>query len=114
MFLQGTGGSLLAIPFLESLLPRTAWAQTSAPPKRFISLLNNYDIGHHSNWLPGAQGTPYNIPQPVNVLNAAGEGPIHWQRLTDYVPLNSMASLAPIYGSSMNPYLNKMNIIRGL
>lgn len=113
MFLQGSGGALLAIPFLESLLPSTAWGQTSAPPKRFITMFNNYDMGHHSNWLPGAQQTPYNIPQPAYSKTVNGET-FRYQPLTEFAALNSSTSLAPLYGSSMNPYLNKMNIIRSL
>src|SRR5205823_3123215 len=35
-FLRGAGGALLAMPLLESLLPRTAGAQAVTPPKRLI------------------------------------------------------------------------------
>ena len=32
----GGGGALIALPFLESLLPRTARAQAASTPKRLI------------------------------------------------------------------------------
>jgi len=35
-FLIGSGGSLLALPMLEAFAPRTAFAQTAAPPKRLV------------------------------------------------------------------------------
>lgn len=37
-FLLKAGGAVLALPFLESLLPRAARAQSMTPPKRFISV----------------------------------------------------------------------------
>jgi hypothetical protein len=37
-FLLKAGGAVLALPFLESLLPRAASAQSMTPPKRFISV----------------------------------------------------------------------------
>jgi Protein of unknown function (DUF1552) len=35
-FLVGSGGALLALPMLEAFAPRTAFAQTAAPPKRLV------------------------------------------------------------------------------
>lgn len=115
MFLQGSGGALLAIPFLESLLPSTAWGQTSNAPKRFLTMFGNLDYGHNANWLPGSSGNnAYNIPQPNRIIAAAnGERNVYWQPLSEFVP-TSTSILAPLYGSALNPYLNKLNILRSL
>jgi hypothetical protein len=115
MFLQGSGGALVAIPFLESLLPSTAWGQTSQAPKRFLSIVSNLDIGHNSNWYPNASGTnTYNIPQPNRILPGInGQQDIRWQPLREFAPTGS-SPLATIWGSSVSPYLESMNILRSL
>lgn len=46
MFLRGTGGALLALPTLTSLLPRAARAQSTAPPRYFIGITT----GHGGLW----------------------------------------------------------------
>src|SRR5258708_6176580 len=64
MFLQGAGSTMLAIPFLPSMLPRSAWGQTIVPPKRFISVVSEYDIGHNSNWYPNLGTNYWDLQQP--------------------------------------------------
>ncbi len=110
MFLQGSGNFLLAIPFLPSLLPREAWGQAMTVHKRFITLSGSLDLGHNANWIPSM--TPANfraIPQPAT-LDPRG---FRWQALRDFAP-NSSTPLARLYGTSLNNYLNSLNIIRGL
>jgi hypothetical protein len=67
-FLLGTGGAMLAIPMLESLAPRRAFAQTVAPPKRLLIIANEHGRcvgGGPDNldlWSPGAASGPYAAP----------------------------------------------------
>lgn len=105
----------MAIPFLESLLPSTAWGQTAVAPKRFLSLISGLDWGHHSNWLPNAAGSnAFNIPQPNRILPGInGHHDIRWQPLREFAPTNS-SPLATIWGNSLSPYLESINILRSL
>lgn len=107
MFLQGAGGYALAIPFLPSLLPRTAWGQQTAIIKRYFNIVGNYDYGHHQHWFPTLAELPL-AHTPAN-----GDQAFRYQTLRSYVP-NSNSILSPIFGSGLNPYVNKMNLFRGL
>ena len=51
-FLQGVGGFTLALPFLPSLLPATAKAQSFTPKPRFISLATQHGGIWGSNMYP--------------------------------------------------------------
>src|SRR5262249_33434671 len=66
-FLLGAGGAMLAIPVLESLAPRRAFAQTSAPPKRLLIVMNQHgrcigDDGDLDLWSPSATSGSYATP----------------------------------------------------
>lgn len=115
MFLQGSGGALVSIPFLSSLLPSEAWAQsTGSPIRRYISIRSSYEIGHNSSWLPNDGSNIYNLAQPTNVVAGVnGHHNVRWQNLRDFAPTNASV-LAPLYGSVASPYLESMNILRGL
>src|SRR3712207_6383045 len=52
MFLQGTGSTLLSIPFLDSLVPRQARAATVEPIRRYVGLSSAYYLGHSRYWFP--------------------------------------------------------------
>jgi hypothetical protein len=113
MFLQGSG-TMLAIPFLQSLLPREAWAQTAPLAKRFVSILSLFDYGHHSNWFPNTSGNIADLVQPTRVLPAAnGDAPVHWQPLRDFAP-SGTSGLSLILGPWMGPYMEQLNLLRGL
>lgn len=105
MFLQG-GGSLFAIPFLESLLPRAAWAQTAGPIKRYVAVVSNYDYGHHRNWFPS-------LDLPPSTLTLQGHHSIRYAALQSYMT-GGRSQLSRIIGPSMTPFLSKMNMYRGL
>jgi len=55
-FLVGSGGALLALPMLEAFAPRTAFAQTAAPPKRLVVVFHPHGRvvgpGSNENWSP--------------------------------------------------------------
>ena len=106
MFLQGLG-SLLPMPFLISLAPRELWAQSSQTIRRYISIQGNYDYGKHQNWFPS-------MNRPSQVLNPGnGDAPLYYQPLRSYLS-STTAPLSLIFGNHLNPYLNHVNIIRGL
>jgi hypothetical protein len=110
MFLQGAGNFMLAIPFLPSLLPREAWGQTMVANKRFITIASDLDLGHNANWIPSLTPNNYrSIPQP-SMVDSRG---FRYQALRDFVPTPT-TPLARLYGTSLNNYLQSLNIIRGL
>jgi hypothetical protein len=51
-FLKGAGGTLLAMPFLPSLMPREAKAQT-VRPKYFVSLATSHGAVYQQHMFPG-------------------------------------------------------------
>ncbi len=113
MFLQGSGGALVSIPFLTSLLPRETWAQTNTTIRRFLYVKSGYEMGHHSCWLPNI-GDITNLGQPNQVaVGVNGHHNVRWQNLRDFAPTNGSV-LASYYGSGISPYLESMNILRGL
>jgi Protein of unknown function (DUF1552) len=79
-FLIGSGGALFALPMLEAFAPRTAFAQTAAPPKRLVVVFHPHGRvvgpGSAENWAPLA--TTGNLP-PVGTA-----------------PSGLLAALAPI------------------
>ncbi len=114
MLLQGAAGATLSIPLLTSLLPASARAQASGAPKRFISIISNYDMGHHAAWLPNGLTSLNNIPQPARVHSPGNGHPdVRYQPLADFVPTSS-TELSPIAGTHFNPYLASMTIMRSL
>lgn len=105
---------MLAIPFLSSLLPRELWAAPPNTIKRFVSILGIYDLGHHSAWLPNTSGNVANLVQPNRIYNpGGGQKPVRWQPLREFAPTNSSV-LAPLYGTSLSPYLDSISIMRSL
>lgn len=106
MFLKGAGATLL-IPFLPSLLPREAWGQSIPVAKRYFNIVGNYDYGHHQHWFPTLD--------PLSQVYDPGNGDhiIRYQTLKSFAPTSS-SHLSPIFRNYLNPYLDKMNIIRGL
>jgi hypothetical protein len=114
MFLQGSGKTLLSIPFLTSLLPRETWGQSSNGIKRYIALLSQSEVGHNSLWLPSIGGSVTNLVQPNRTFDpGGGHHPIRWQPLSEFIP-NTSTPLTPLYGTHLNSHLQHINILRGL
>jgi hypothetical protein len=88
-FLVGVGGAMLAIPMLESLAPRRAFAQSVAAPRRLIVVIHEHGRvvgGLSSNgltdwWSPGSSTMA--LPAPSSDPAAPG-------------PSKMLAGLAPI------------------
>ena len=102
MFLQGTGGALVSIPFLTSLLPKESWAQAANNPiKRFITIRSAHEMGHHSYWLPNTSGQIFNLVQPTQIqAGVNGHHNVRWQSLRDFgcrspPPLKRTEQLSP-------------------
>ena len=51
LFLRGAGGAALALPFMQSLLPKTAGAQATTAPKRFI-VFKTFSTQLIKQWYP--------------------------------------------------------------
>ena len=94
-FLQGSGGFLLALPFLESLLPRAVAA--GGIPKRFIAFWNPNGYFMRQFW-PGADPS------------SAFAGDVHFSDLRNVSGDISQVLTAARFGA----FKHKINLCRGL
>lgn len=116
----GVGGTALALPVLESLLPRSAAAQAASDPKRFICV-KSFSTQLIKAFYPSFNGNGYQLKDDVysgskadgtTLLTAPlGGGPYTQAPLAD---LATDAGLSQILGPSLNPFLSKLLLIRGL
>jgi hypothetical protein len=110
MFLRGTGGALLAIPFLDSLAPRGARAGgTPGLPRRFAAFSTGHGGIRGANMFPAAEtltgGQAYAGHQiRRGPLSLAVDG--------------GVASLSPVLSASSSVFTAslaaKLNVMRGL
>jgi hypothetical protein len=122
MFLKGAGGAVLALPFLESALPRTASAQTATPPKRFIAL-KSFSTQLVQEWYPRFTGNGYALKDSKYAGSSKADGTTlltqklvsgknyTWAPLTDF---QTSTGISGILGPALNPHLSKLTLIRGL
>jgi len=116
----GLGGTCVALPLLESLLPRTAAAQAGTDPKRFICL-KSFSTQLIKSWYPRFEGNGYQLKDAVlsgskadgtTYLTAPlGGGPYTQAPLADF---QTDTGISDILGPSLNPFLSKLTLIRGL
>lgn len=107
MFLSGTGQTLLAIPFLPSLLPREAQAQaTSSSPLRFIMITN-----HGSPNERGFFGQYYETAQKLGLEMAPGNSLLTSVAHRSFAQMTGDMSyiLAPF-----TPLKDKVTVLRGI
>lgn len=97
-FLQGLGGTALAIPFLTSLVPSNALAQASTPPMRFVFMGARFGR-HYASWYPDESA----------VKMAKSLDGVYSARLSDI-----QGPMSAILGTAFDPIRNKMSLIRGL
>ena len=129
MFLSGSSGALLALPWLPSLLPRAARAQSSSP-LRFVAV-KSYSTQNLRSWYPSFSGNGYSarpydpgdgkadgtteltqrLPQSSGRHSDGNEYFGRWAPLTD---LAAGGSLSPVLGAGFNPYLSRSLLLRGL
>jgi len=121
MFLYTTGGAALGIPFLSSLVPTGMRAQEMPAPRRFVSIVS-YSGQIAQQWYPTATPAGYRLRDAVFPGGPKADGTTYLHgRLpgTPYgvAPLSDFAGtggLSQILGADLDPYLAKMNLIRGM
>ncbi len=119
LFLGGAT-TLVALPFLESLAPRSVAAQSKGDPKRFICM-KSFSTQLIKSWYPAFSGGGYQLHDAVHGGNKAdgttlltaplGGGPYTQAPLRD---LETESGISSILGPSLNPFLDKLTLIRGL
>ncbi len=120
LFLGGVGGTMIALPALNSLLPKKAGAQDSTDPKRFICF-KSFSTQIIKSWYPTMSGNGYQLHDDVYGGNKAdgttllsqelGGGPYTQAPLRDF---QSDSGISQILGPKLNPFLDKLTLIRGL
>jgi hypothetical protein len=121
MILKGAGGAVLAMPFLESLLPRQAAAQAMTPPKRFI-VLKTFSTQLIQEWYPRFTGNGYQLHDSKYSGDKADGTTLLTQKLVSgknytWAPLTDFqtsSGISGILGPALNPFLPKLTLIRGL
>lgn len=119
LFLGGAG-VLVALPTLDSLLPRVASAQATTDPKRFICM-KSFSTQLIKKWYPSFSGNGYQLKDDVYsgskadgstlLTQTLDGGPYTQAPLSDF---QTSAGISPILGPFLNPYLDKLTLIRGL
>lgn len=118
-FLQGLAGAGLALPFLPSLMPK-AEAAVFSGPKYFFLIASQHGCLADSSLYPSVAAT-----RTLQLYSgAAASGLDHVARYdtlsnlrtarTDSFNPSGALEVSPVLGSFLNPYLNKINILRGL
>ncbi len=120
-FLQGAGNTMLALPFLESLAPKYALAQT-APQLNFIGVAGYYGeyriSGKTSQLMPPSLvkngglttlgGVAFN-----QIAGTGGSHAVHWKLLSELAAANG-GKISDLIDTKYNPYLSKMNLTMGI
>jgi hypothetical protein len=121
MFLQGSSGALLGIPFLVSVVPKQARAQQQVK-KRFIAL-KSYSTQVIRDWYPARPTPGYQLRGPWSPANRddatvalnqliPGQRDHRWAPLVDFA--RGGQGISRIIDQKFNRYLNKMMLVRGL
>ncbi len=120
-FLRGAGGALLALPLLESLLPKAASAQAALAPRRLI-VFKSFSTQLIKQWYPAFTGNGYALKNS-KYTGSKADGttlltqelvagmPYTWAPLRDF---ETQDGVSGILGPKLNPYLDKLTLIRGL
>ncbi|HYP86824.1 MAG TPA: DUF1552 domain-containing protein [Polyangiaceae bacterium] len=120
LVLRGAGGALLALPFLQSLAPKEAGAQAVTAPKRFI-VFKSFSTQLIKQWYPAFGGNGYTLKDSkyqgskadgtTLLTQKLAGGPYTWAPLRD---LRTDQGISGILGAKLNPFLDKLTLIRGL
>jgi Protein of unknown function (DUF1552) len=120
--LQGAAGATLALPLLSSLLPRDARADAASAGKALI-VLKSFSTQVIKEWYPRFTGNGYVLKDSRYGGTSKADGttlltqdlvaglPYKAARLRDF---QTATGISGILGASLNPYLDKLNLIRGL
>jgi hypothetical protein len=108
--LRGAGGLTLGLPFLPSLLPREARAQSRLPGPRFVAMATDHGALRGSNMYPGADGLTDRME--VYPGHTIARGSLQ-RRLA-----GTSASLSPVLTAPAtllsDRLVRKLNVLRGL
>lgn len=120
VFLRGAGGAALALPLLESLFPRKLKAAAVTAPRRFITF-KSFSTQLIKKWYPSFEGNGYALKDSVYdgskadgttlLTSPLDGGPWTQAPLRD---LMTDQGLSPILGPKLNPFVDKLTLIRGL
>lgn len=119
MFLRTAGGAALGMPFLSSLLPRSAKADIGGGPRRFVALQSQSGQFAADFWPVNAPAGYQTRDQMYGGDRSDGTVALHepipggggwWGSLSDF----EGTPLSPVLGDYLEPYYDKMNIVRGL
>jgi hypothetical protein len=101
-------------------LPRELRAQSATAPKRLI-VLKSFSTQLIKKWYPSFTGTGYALKDSkyqdskadgtTLLTQALAGGPYTWAPLRDFESPNG---ISPILGPALNPFLDKLTLIRGL
>lgn len=131
-FLQGLGGSLMALPILPSLLPHNVYAQ-AVEQQKFLAIVNvdHGGAGFSRDWFPrefinnigsqvfstqniiGTGGQNASIPHTIRHARLRSLLATHPEHDAGNVD-NGQARLSYCLGAFLNPYLDKMNMFVGV
>ncbi len=116
-FLQGSLGFSLAIPFLPSLLIEKTNAAPFSNPARFLAFTYSHGGVYNGNFYPPslAEGSHFteslihsgNSTLPSHIIR---HGTLSNFRST----IDGQLKLSQVMSEKLNPFLNEMNILRGL
>src|SRR3954468_4916269 len=121
LFLRGAGGALVALPLLQSLLPKAAEAQAAIAPKRLI-VFKSFSTQLIKQWYPAFTGNGYALKNSKD-KDSRGDGTtLLNQKLVSgagytFAPLADFKTdqgISRILGPKLNPFLDKLTLIRGL
>jgi len=108
-FLVGTGGFMLALPFMGSLLPRTAQAQAFTPQRRFVA----WATPHGAAWGPNMCPADSMLTGSTNIYS---DHKVRHGALKLAVS-GGRASLSPVLTASSSALTDrvasKLNVLRG-
>jgi hypothetical protein len=119
MFLRTASGMALGLPFLPSLLPRSAEAGGFGAPRRFIAIQSQsgqYVTDFWPTRTPAGyqlRDTAYGGPRAdgTTALHTQIPGTNHtWAPLSDF----GGEALSPVLTSELEPWLGKLLLLRGL
>jgi len=109
-FLQGAGGFSLALPFLPSLMPRSAWGVEPARLKHFVAMTTEHGAVKGTNMFPSTSA----LPNRTTLFpgHTAGWGPLAANANGSNAVISSVLT-AP--NNRLTPrIIGKLNVILGL
>ncbi len=95
-FLTGLGGVCVALPFLEAMLPRRAWA-APAGPGRYVAMFAGVE---QKSCVPSGSGTGYTMPTGLASLEAVRDK----VSIVTNLEVPAAGAGAPAAGGKANPH----------